>query len=60
MTGVIEAHRDRKVGGFSNSSSGTKRFHGIRLVEWTFDPLEYATRTFNNLGPLPTRISLIF
>jgi predicted GNAT superfamily acetyltransferase len=48
MTGVVESHRDRKVGRllkFFQREDALAR--GFRLIEWTFDPLELRNAHFN-------------
>jgi predicted GNAT superfamily acetyltransferase len=48
MTGVLASHRDRRVGRhlkLFQREDALRR--GIRLVEWTFDPLETKNAHFN-------------
>src|SRR3974390_2896655 len=48
MTGVLPSHRDRRVGRhlkLFQREDALRR--GIRLVEWTFDPLETKNAHFN-------------
>jgi predicted GNAT superfamily acetyltransferase len=55
MTGVLASHRDRRVGRalklFQREEALSR---GIRLIEWTFDPLEVrnAHFNFNRLGAI--------
>jgi predicted GNAT superfamily acetyltransferase len=48
MTGILASHRDRKIGRllklFQRDDALSR---GIRLVEWTFDPLEVRNAHFN-------------
>jgi predicted GNAT superfamily acetyltransferase len=59
MTGVLSPHRDRGVGRklklFQREEALTR---GIRLVEWTFDPLETrnAHFNFNRLGAIARQL----
>jgi predicted GNAT superfamily acetyltransferase len=58
MTGVVASHRDRRVGRllklFQRDDALSRE---IRLVEWTFDPLEVrnAHFNFNSLGAIARR-----
>jgi predicted GNAT superfamily acetyltransferase len=48
MTGILASHRDRKVGRLLKLFQREDALsHGIRLVEWTFDPLEVRNAHFN-------------
>jgi predicted GNAT superfamily acetyltransferase len=58
MTGIVASHRNRKIGRLLKlfqRDDGLSR--GIRLVEWTFDPLEVrnAHFNFNSLGAISRR-----
>jgi predicted GNAT superfamily acetyltransferase len=55
MTGVLLSHRDRRIGRMLKLFQRDEALaRGIRLVEWTFDPLETrnAHFNFNRLGAL--------
>lgn len=55
MTGVLASHRDRRVGRMLKLFQREEALsRGIRLVEWTFDPLETrnAHFNFNRLGAI--------
>ncbi len=48
MTGVLASHRDRRIGRLLKLFQREDALrHGIRLVEWTFDPLETKNAHFN-------------
>jgi predicted GNAT superfamily acetyltransferase len=48
MTGVLPSHRDRRVGRYLKLFQREDALRrGIRLVEWTFDPLETKNAHFN-------------
>jgi predicted GNAT superfamily acetyltransferase len=48
MTAVLESHRNRKVGRLLKLFQREEALsRGIRLVEWTFDPLEVRNAHFN-------------
>ena len=48
MTGVLASHRDRRVGRYLKLFQREDALRrGIRLVEWTFDPLETKNAHFN-------------
>src|SRR5215468_7435670 len=48
MTGVLPSHRDRRVGRYLKLFQREDALRrGIRLVEWTFDPLEAKNAHFN-------------
>jgi predicted GNAT superfamily acetyltransferase len=48
MTAVLESHRNRKVGRLLKLFQREEALaRGIRLVEWTFDPLEVRNAYFN-------------
>jgi predicted GNAT superfamily acetyltransferase len=48
MTGVLPSHRDRRVGRYLKLFQREEALRrGIRLVEWTFDPLETKNAHFN-------------
>jgi predicted GNAT superfamily acetyltransferase len=51
MTGVVASHRDRKIGRLLKLFQRDDALaRGIRLVEWTFDPLEVRNAHFNLNG----------
>jgi predicted GNAT superfamily acetyltransferase len=59
MTGVLAAHRDRRVGRLLKLFQRDEALsRDIRLVEWTFDPLEIrnAHFNFNRLGGICRKI----
>jgi len=46
MTGVHSEYRDRGVGRMLKLFQRSEALgRGIRLIQWTFDPLKFATRT---------------
>jgi predicted GNAT superfamily acetyltransferase len=48
MTGVLASHRDRRIGRLLKLFQRDEALgRGIRLVEWTFDPLETRNAHFN-------------
>jgi len=48
MTGVLSSHRDRRVGRLLKLFQREDALRrGIRLIEWTFDPLETKNAHFN-------------
>jgi predicted GNAT superfamily acetyltransferase len=48
MTAVLESHRNRKIGRLLKLFQREEALaRGIRLVEWTFDPLEVRNAHFN-------------
>jgi predicted GNAT superfamily acetyltransferase len=58
MTGVLPSHRDQGIGRLLKLFQRDEALgRGIRLVEWTFDPLETrnAHFNFNRLGALSRR-----